>query len=142
MNLVGSHLFSVLKLYYFGFSFISYIIILGWCLWQCLGLHSLPLFKYEYLMFVYFIVCKGRNCEAILYSLQKKLLRFRLQSFFLGKSIYNPQCQNVWRAETSALWCQLLLVWHGVSLSSAYTPDHLFGGNVRSSVVFERERDH
>lgn len=33
--------------------FVSYIIILGWCLWQCLGIHSLPLFKYEYLMSVY-----------------------------------------------------------------------------------------
>lgn len=68
---------------------------------------------------------QGKNCEAILYSLQK-LLRFRLQSLFLGKSIYNPQCQNVWRAEMSALWCRLLLIWHDVSLSSAYTPEHLF----------------
>lgn len=58
-----------------------------------LCLNSIPLFKYEYLMSVY-LVCKGRNCEAILYSLQK-LLRFGLQSLFLGKSIYNPQCQNV-----------------------------------------------
>lgn len=77
--------FSVLKMYYFGFYFVSYIIILGWCLWQCLGLHYLPLFKYEYLMSVDFTVCKGKKIvKQYFYSLQK-LLRFSLQSLFFRK---------------------------------------------------------
>lgn len=51
------------------FSFLYYN--LGWCLCSSLGQHSLPLFNYEYLMFYVFqSVCKGKVCEAIVYSLQ------------------------------------------------------------------------
>lgn len=97
INWGGSHFFfffsSCFNNALFCVCLVSCIIIWGGVCASRLVKHSLPLFNYKYLMFYVFqIVCKGKVCEAILYSLQTS--EFQSSKAYFWENLFdNPQCQ-------------------------------------------------